>query len=563
VGVGTKLRFGDYELDSRAGKLSRDDRRVKIQPQPLRVLAVLLERRGEIVSREELKARIWDGATFVEFDQGLNYCIRQIRLALRDDASEPVYIETLPRQGYRFIAPVVVDAFPPSAPIPSNGTQAGDTAAASSTMPDKPRRRRSAWRTAAAIVFLTLAGAALWWIGAFTNSSSTGLLQVTHLSKLTSYPGDEREPAISPDGRYVAFSWSGEKGENYDIYMVQAGGQRPLRLTQDPAPDSFPAWSPDGRQIAFVRRKGPLAEIMVNSSLGGSERSLYKTRMGSQLDLLQHPVLNWSPDGRWIVFSGQSADSLTWRLWALSVETGAAHRISQPEGNVLGDSSPALSPDGKFLAFVRYHGPVAGQILIQALGQKMIPIGMPKTVATTATAVHSPIWMGDSKRLLFADRNNIFQWERNKAAVPIYAARGASGRTLFGCERTGRNSTDGRSPPSGRYRHLGDPAGWKRRQSRWSASGVDSFHGKRKPAGSFPGWAPHCVRQQQRRNRRNLGGGCGWRKRPPSNASGSIGRELSEMVSRQQTDCVSCRGAGRGAGVCRRRKPGNSPAGHA
>ena len=103
-----RLRFGDYELDSRSGKLLRGGRPVKIQPQPLRVLGILAERPGEIVSREQLRDHIWGDATFVEFDQGLNYCIRQIRIALRDEASEPAYIETLPKQGYRFIAPIVV-----------------------------------------------------------------------------------------------------------------------------------------------------------------------------------------------------------------------------------------------------------------------------------------------------------------------------------------------------------------------------------------------------------------------------------------------------------------------
>jgi DNA-binding winged helix-turn-helix (wHTH) protein len=100
------LRFGEYELDCGSEKLYRDGRPVKIQPQPLRVLSALVERPGEIVSREQLRERIWGEATFVEFDQGLNYCIRQIRVALQDDAANPLYIETLPKQGYRFIGPV-------------------------------------------------------------------------------------------------------------------------------------------------------------------------------------------------------------------------------------------------------------------------------------------------------------------------------------------------------------------------------------------------------------------------------------------------------------------------
>ena len=96
------------EFNSLCGKLFLDGHCVKIQPQPLRVLAVLLERPGEIVSREQLRTRVWGDATFVEFDQGLNYCIRQIRVALSDGASKPAYIETLPKQGYRFIARVTL-----------------------------------------------------------------------------------------------------------------------------------------------------------------------------------------------------------------------------------------------------------------------------------------------------------------------------------------------------------------------------------------------------------------------------------------------------------------------
>jgi DNA-binding winged helix-turn-helix (wHTH) protein/tetratricopeptide (TPR) repeat protein len=107
VGKG-RMRFDEFEFNSLSGELFREGRSVKIQPQPLRVLGVLLERPGEIVSREQLRTRVWGDATFVEFDQSLNYCIRQIRLALQDEAAEPVYVETLPKQGYRFIARVTV-----------------------------------------------------------------------------------------------------------------------------------------------------------------------------------------------------------------------------------------------------------------------------------------------------------------------------------------------------------------------------------------------------------------------------------------------------------------------
>src|SRR5580765_5574899 len=101
-----RARFGDFELDAESGTLLRQGRRVRLQPQPLRVLALLVERAGEVVSRDDIRRAIWDQATFVEFDQGLNYCIRQIRQALNDDAGTPAFVETLKKRGYIFIAPV-------------------------------------------------------------------------------------------------------------------------------------------------------------------------------------------------------------------------------------------------------------------------------------------------------------------------------------------------------------------------------------------------------------------------------------------------------------------------
>src|SRR5580700_11278187 len=121
-GGNVPIRFGAFEFDSLTGKLFLDGIRLKIQPQPLRVLAVLLERAGEIVSREHLRTRVWGDATFVEFDQGLNYCIRQIRLVLHDGAAHPLYVETLPKQGYRFIAGITVV---PGASEPDDASQAG------------------------------------------------------------------------------------------------------------------------------------------------------------------------------------------------------------------------------------------------------------------------------------------------------------------------------------------------------------------------------------------------------------------------------------------------------
>lgn len=99
-------RFGRFELDSRTGELRKDGIRLRLQGQPIEVLAILLEQPGELVTREQLRARLWDSDTFVDFEHGLNAAVNKLRVALNDSAEQPAYIETIPRRGYRFIGPI-------------------------------------------------------------------------------------------------------------------------------------------------------------------------------------------------------------------------------------------------------------------------------------------------------------------------------------------------------------------------------------------------------------------------------------------------------------------------
>ncbi len=104
--VNERARFGLFEFDAVSGVLTREGAPVRLQPQPARVLAILVARAGEIVTRDALRQEVWNDGTFVDFERGLNFCIAQIRSALGDSADSPRFIETLPRRGYRFIAPV-------------------------------------------------------------------------------------------------------------------------------------------------------------------------------------------------------------------------------------------------------------------------------------------------------------------------------------------------------------------------------------------------------------------------------------------------------------------------
>ncbi|HEV7501414.1 MAG TPA: winged helix-turn-helix domain-containing protein, partial [Vicinamibacteria bacterium] len=123
----TRLRFGIYEMDARTGEVWREGLPVHLPPQPFKVLFLLASRAGDVVTREEIRRELWGQDTFVDFDGGLNFCVNQIRKALRDNAESPRFIHTLPRRGYRFIASVetIVSAATVSSETPAGGRSEG------------------------------------------------------------------------------------------------------------------------------------------------------------------------------------------------------------------------------------------------------------------------------------------------------------------------------------------------------------------------------------------------------------------------------------------------------
>ena len=148
------VRFSIFEVNLRTRELRRQGQKVKLQEQPLQVLAALLERPGEMVTREELRGKLWSSDTFVDFDHGLNAAIKRLRDALGESADNPVFIETLARRGYRFIAPVVQDATPePEAAdlrVPS-------TAAAKIPESRGPAADKKRWKVAIPAMLLVIA----------------------------------------------------------------------------------------------------------------------------------------------------------------------------------------------------------------------------------------------------------------------------------------------------------------------------------------------------------------------------------------------------------------------
>ena len=160
---------------------------------------------------------------------------------------------------------------------------------------------------------------------------------------LTSYAGFERSPSFSPDGNQVAFSWNGEKQDNFDIYVKLIGSPTPVRLTTDPADDISPAFSPDGRSIGFVRVSKEHATFIVIPAIGGPERIVAEVALHQILPVLG-PSFAWLPDGKWVVTDG---------LALLSTESGETRSLTSPPTKSSSDFSPAVSPDGRTVAFSR------------------------------------------------------------------------------------------------------------------------------------------------------------------------------------------------------------------
>jgi len=269
-----RIRFGSFELDPQAGKLFRNGQPVKIQPQPLRVLGVLVERPGEIVSRETLHARVWGNATFVEFNQGLNYCIRQIRLALPDDASEPLFIETLPKQGYRFIAPVTTDCTTEdkatAAPIVEEAIVELEPQGRV-----RPAQKLSTWSIAAGVCAVFVLG------GVATYSFVRSHPPEVRYTQVTDFTDSAVAPALSPVGGMVAFiRGSRTFGTADQIYVKVLPNGEAKRLTDDRRLKYNLAFSPDGSEIAYTVMEAPNWSTYTVSVLGGDSHLLLNNAAG-------------------------------------------------------------------------------------------------------------------------------------------------------------------------------------------------------------------------------------------------------------------------------------------
>ena len=231
------VRFGVFEVDLEAGELRRNGAQVRLQEQPFQLLALLLERAGDIYSRDDLRQRLWQEDTFVDFDRSLNTAVNKIRDALGDSAENPRFIQTVPRRGYRFICPVLGVASPAPTLV-----EAPPAAGPSGT-------RVRLWQMVTAIFLAGLAGAFV--MNRFNRPPKAKLAIFTVSAPEKTTLG---ETAVSPDGSRIVFSVRELDGKrSLWIRSVDSISPHPLPGT-DGAASLF--WSPDSRFIAFFARGG-------------------------------------------------------------------------------------------------------------------------------------------------------------------------------------------------------------------------------------------------------------------------------------------------------------------
>jgi len=320
------IRFGAYELDVRAGELRKNGLRVKLQDQPFQVLSMLLERPGELVTRDELRAKLWPDGTFVDFEHSLNTSVKKLREALGDQADNPRFVETLHRRGYRFIAPV-------------NGNE---SAFAQEALPASTVTRRQVRKNSRALIVATVvatgafaAWLVLWWV-----VGGGGVFSVKHARPLTSgaqVMAPNRDymffPHIVTDGARLYFSVLGNRisvgqvaftGGEFStlslpieafvlqispdnsklllrevtermqpegpLWEVSTTGKNLIRVGDIVAQDA--AWSPDGKRLSFAKGR----DLYVANKNGSEVKKI------GELDGYAYWI-RWSRDGKRLRFT--------------------------------------------------------------------------------------------------------------------------------------------------------------------------------------------------------------------------------------------------------------------
>ena len=313
------VRFGTFEVDLPAGELRKGGVKLKLTGQPFQVLSILLERPGEVVTREALQKRLWPD-TFVDVDHNLNTAINRIREVLGDSAESPRFVETLPRRGYRFVAPV------------KEGAHTTDLDGSSGVRQES----RMPWVRTTSILFVVLVLFAAAGFFIYRRLQSPASLAQRTLTRLTLDDGLQIGATWSPDGRFIAYS--SNRGGKFDIWVQQVSGGDPVQITKGPGHNWQPDWSPDGKFIAYRSENGA-GGLFVVPALGGEGLERRIASFG------YYP--RWSPDSSQILFQTTPL-TVANRFYIANLNGSPPHEVLR---GLLPDSvasvSAAWHPDGQ------------------------------------------------------------------------------------------------------------------------------------------------------------------------------------------------------------------------
>jgi DNA-binding winged helix-turn-helix (wHTH) protein len=331
------LRFGTFEVDVSAGELRKNGIRVKLQQQPFQVLCMLAERPGEVVTRDDLRNRLWSADTFVDFDHGLNAAVKRLRGALGDTAENPRFIETLAKRGYRFLVPVNGQTVSAAPEAPTIAVLPAPT-----SIPAAKRRTLMI----AGLVSLLLVGTALVWFVAHRVSPKAHPTE----QRLTASSPDIpiRWATLSPDGKYLAY-WD---RTSLFLRLISTGETHALNLPSECiVPEWWDTlvlpggWFPDSNYLLVTHcgAAGQPESVWSVSVLGGTPKEIMPDGEARAV----------SPDGSQITFvramgSGQSSQS----LWVMDAHGSHVRKLAGQGGDSFGQV--AWAPDNRRIAFIRY-----------------------------------------------------------------------------------------------------------------------------------------------------------------------------------------------------------------
>ncbi len=415
------VHFGAFEADLHAGELWKYGIRIKVNDQPFRVLELLLERPGGLVTREELKQHLWPGDTYVDFDRSLNAAVKNLRGALGDSPRNPRFIETLPKRGYRFVAPAKLAPWVHGTPTetPRDETATG-ASAPSQPAADAAGRRHGSWARPAmvlAVVLLSLGGA-VWWQAASNPRAETLGSRSERL--LDSFPYIYGE--ISPDGRYLAYSAHG----NHPLRLRDLRSKSDRLLVTDSTFFPF-VWSADSKRLALVSRRDGVRRLEILDIKSGERQVL---REGSSLDDVRRRPMAWDAEGNRLLCGTVGGDGYGF----LSLRDLTLTPLTMPRSRIY---DPALSPDGRFLAYSYQNGKFWGLELVATNGEHD-PIQLTAATRRSSTSSaprlrHSPstydrhaFWAPDGRTLLFIRGYGVGGSDRHELwALGIDSAAGA------------------------------------------------------------------------------------------------------------------------------------------